>query len=73
MKHKDLIAKSFNEPVSKIKDNLIVHNYNWDSMTKINLISSVDEKYKKSIDHKKFKKIKTFKDLDNLISKTIRG
>ena len=73
MKHKQLIAKSFNEPVSKIKDNLIVHNYNWDSMTKINLISSVDEKYKKSIDHKKFKKIKTFKDLDNLISKTIRG
>ena len=48
MKHKVLIAKSFNEPVSKIKDNLIVHNYNWDSMTKINLISSVDEKYKKS-------------------------
>ena len=42
-------------------------------MTKINLISSVDEKYKKSIDQKKFKKIKTFKDLDNLISKTIRG
>ena len=72
MKHKVLIAKSFNEPVSKIKDNLVVQNYNWDSMTKINLISSVDEKYKKSIDHKKFKKIRTFKDLDNLISKTIR-
>ncbi len=73
MKHKVLIAKSFNESVKNIKDDLTVENYNWDSMTKINLISSVDEKYKKSIDHRKFKSIKTFKDLDNLISKTIRG
>ncbi len=73
MKHKVLIAKSFNESVKNIRDDLTVKNYNWDSMTKINLISSVDEKYKKSIDHRKFKSIKTFKDLDNLISKTIRG
>ena len=73
MKHKVLIARSFNESIKNIKDDLTVENYNWDSMTKINLISSVDEKYKKSLDHRKFKSIKTFKDLDNLISKTIRG
>ena len=31
------------------------------------------EKYKKTIDHRKFKKIKTFKDLDNLITITIKN
>ncbi len=73
MKHKHLIAKSFNESIKNIKDNFHVEKYNWDSMTKINLITSIDEKYKKTIDHRKFKKIKTFKDLDNLISDTIKN
>ena len=42
-------------------------------MTKINIITSIDEKYKKTIDHRKSKKIKTFKDLDNLITITIKN
>ena len=71
MKHKNLIAKSFNEPLKKISEKLQVNDFNWDSMTKINLISNVDEKYKKMLDHKKFKSVKTFKDLDNLITKTV--
>ena len=73
MKHKQLIAKSFNESIKNIKEGLQVEDYNWDSMTKINIITSIDEKYKKTIDHRKFKKIKTFKDLDNLITITSRS
>ena len=73
MKHKQLIAKSFNESIKNIKEGLQVEDYNWDSMTKINIITSIDEKYKKTIDNRKFKKIKTFKDLDNLITITIKN
>ena len=41
-------------------------------MTKINLITFVDKKYNKTLDYKKFDKLKTFGDLNNLITKTIK-
>ena len=72
MIHEDLIAKSFNEAKSKIKKNILVSKYNWDSMTIINLITNIDKKFKKNIDYKKFDKIKTFGDLDKLIQKTLK-
>ena len=72
MIHRDLIAKSFNEAKSKIKKNILVSKYNWDSMTIINLITNIDKKFKKNIDYKKFDKIKTFGDLDKLIQKTLK-
>ena len=68
----NLIAKSFNEPKSKIKKDVFLSKFNWDSMTKINLITNINEKFKKNIDYKKFDKIKTFGDLDELIKKTIK-
>ena len=71
MKHKNLIAESFNEPKKNISEKSQLKDFNWDSMTKINLISNVDEKYKKMLDYKKFKNLKTFKDLDNLITKIV--
>jgi acyl carrier protein len=72
MIYKDLIAKSFNEAKNKIQKNILVSKYNWDSMTKINLITNIDNKFKKTIDYKKFDKIKTFEDLDKLIQKTLK-
>ena len=72
MIHRDLIAKSFNEAKSKIQKNIFVSKYNWDSMTRINLITNIDKKFKKNIDYKKFDKIKTFGDLDKLIQKTLK-
>lgn len=41
-------------------------------MTKINLITLIDKKYNKSLDYKKFDKLKTFGDLNNLIIKTLK-
>ena len=72
MKYIDLIAKSFNESKNDIKKNLLLTKFNWDSMTKINLITFVSKKYNKNLDYKKFEKLKTFNDLNNLIAKTIK-
>ena len=72
MIYRDLIAKSFNEAKNKIHKNIFLSKYNWDSMTKINLITNIDKKFKKNIDYKKFDKIKTFGDLDELIQKTLK-
>jgi acyl carrier protein len=72
MKHINLIAQSFNESKSDLKENLPLAKYNWDSMTKINLITLIDKKYNKSLDYKKFDKLKTFGDLNNLIIKTLK-
>ena len=41
-------------------------------MTVINLIGILDEKFSKSLDLKKLKKIVYFKDIDELIEKTIK-
>jgi|TARA_B110000971_G_scaffold97924_1_gene100784 acyl carrier protein len=70
--YKDLIAKSFNEPKKSIKENLLLTKFNWDSMTKINLITFIDNRYKKTLDYRKFEKLKTFGDLNKLITKTLK-
>ena len=72
MKHIDIISKSFGVDKKKIKDNDKVDKLIWDSMTKINLISLVNEKFSRAIDHTKLEKIVYFKDLDKLIETTIR-
>ena len=41
-------------------------------MTKINLISIVNEKFSKTLDHTKLSKIVHFKDINDLIEKTIK-
>ena len=72
MKHINIISKSFNLDKKKILPNKNVQSFNWDSMTKINLISNVDEKFSKIIDHTKLDKIINFKDIDDLIEKTLK-
>ena len=72
MKHINIISKSFGLNKKKIKDNEKVEKFIWDSMTKINLITFVNEKFSKTLDHTKFEKIVYFKDIDNLIEKTIK-
>jgi acyl carrier protein len=72
MKHINIISKSFGVDKKKIKDNDRVDKFIWDSMTKINLISLINEKFSKAIDHTKLEKIVYFKDIYNLIEKTIR-
>ena len=72
MKHISIISKSFDLDKKDIKGQNKVEKFNWDSMTKIKLISFVNEKFSKSIDHTKFKKLINFKDIDDLIEKTIK-
>jgi acyl carrier protein len=72
MKHKNLIANSFNENEKKINEKKLLSEYNWDSMTKISLITAINKKFKKNIDYRKFNNLKTFEDLDKLISKTLK-
>ena len=72
MKHINIISKSFDLNKKKIKDSEKVDKFIWDSMTKIKLISIVNEKFSKTIDHTKLEKIVYFRDIDNLIEKTIR-
>ena len=73
MKYKTIISKSFNENSSMIKKDMSLDKFNWDSMTKINLITNIDKKYKVTLNYKKFEKLKTFEDLDNLISKSLKN
>ena len=72
MKHINIISKSFNLDKKKIKKNDKVEKFNQDSMTKINLISNVDEKFSKILNHTKLEKIIFFKDIEDLIEKTIK-
>ena len=76
IKHLDLIKKSFElkkKDVDKItkNENIELENYNWDSLTVINLITLVSDKYKKNVKPDKLKKLKTFKNLDNFLNKLI--
>tara|TARA_Y100000590_G_C15101159_1_gene781289 strand:- start:32 stop:280 length:249 start_codon:yes stop_codon:yes gene_type:complete len=76
IKHLDLIKKSFGlkkKDIEKIKknENTKLENFNWDSIVVINLISYVSDKYNKNILPEKLQKIKTFKDLENFLSKLI--
>lgn len=77
IKYLNIIEKSFElkkKDVNKIikKENMELENYNWDSVTVINLITNVSDKYKKNIEPQKLKKIKTFKDLDNFLINLIK-
>jgi len=69
MKHIKIIQKIFNLNKKKINGNDKVDEYNWDSMAKINLINAVDDKFSKTLDHKKIEKIIYIKDIDELIKK----
>ena len=71
MKHIDIISDSFNLNKKKIKANDKVNEL-MDSMVIISLISNVDAKFSKIIDDKKLENIVYFKDIDNLIEKTIK-
>ena len=75
-KYFDIIKKSFElkkKDVDKITkdENIELENYNWDSITFINLITLVSDKYKKNIKPDKLTKLKTFKNLDNFLNKLI--
>ncbi len=77
IKYLNIIEKSFElkkKDLNKIikKENMELENYNWDSVTVINLITNVSDKYKKNIEPQKLKKIKTFKDLDNFLINLIK-
>ena len=71
MKHIDIISESFNLDKKKIKPNDKVNEL-MDSMVIISLISNVDAKFSKILDDKKFENIVYFKDIDDLIEKTIK-
>ena len=76
IKYLNVIEKSFElkkKDVNKIikNENIELENYNWDSVTVINLITIVSDKYKKNIQPEKLKKLKTFKNLDNFLIKLI--
>ena len=45
MKHIDIISKSFGINKKKFKATDKFENFNWDSMTVINLISNLDENF----------------------------
>jgi len=71
MKHIDIISESFNLEKKKIKPNDKVEKF-MDSMVIISLISNVDAEFSKILDDKKFENIVYFKDIDDLIEKTIK-
>lgn len=71
MKHIDIISESFNLDKKKIKPNDKVNEL-MDSMVIISLISNVDAKFSKILDDKKFENIVYFKDIDDLIEKTLK-
>ena len=77
IKYLNVIEKSFElkkKEINKIikNENIELENYNWDSVTVINLITIVSDKYKKNIQPEKLKKLKTFKNLDNFLIKLIK-
>lgn len=72
MKYRKLIAKSFKEKFVKIEKNKKLTDFNWDSLTKISLITDVHKMFNKNLDYTKFDKIKTFDQLNKLIEKTVK-
>tara|TARA_B110000285_G_C14986997_1_gene544361 strand:+ start:235 stop:480 length:246 start_codon:yes stop_codon:yes gene_type:complete len=77
LKHPKLIKKIFllsDNSLKKINNNklLYLEKFNWDSMTIINLITLLDDKYNIQIKPNILLNIKTFKDLDNFLSKKIK-
>ena len=72
MKYLSLISKCFKQKFNNEDLNKSLNEFIWDSLTKITLMTELNKKYKKNVDFKKLEKIKTFKELDNLIEKTIK-
>ena len=72
MEFKNIISKSFNISSKLVDEKKNIHDFNWDSVTKINLISYIEDKYNKVIDFNKLNKANTFKDLNNIILKTLK-
>lgn len=71
MKHIDIISESFNLDKKKIRADEKVTEL-MDSMVIISLISNVDAKFSVILDDKKFENIVYFRDIDDLIEKTIK-
>ena len=77
LKHSKLIKKIFplnDNSLKKINKNklLSLEKFNWDSLTIINLITLLDEKYNIQIKPNILRDIKTFKNLDDFLSKKIK-
>lgn len=70
MKNTKLIASVLNTKKTKeIKPERDLHDFTWDSMAMITLISIFDEKFKKKIKPDKIRTLKTIGDLDKFISR----
>ena len=70
LKNFKLIAEILDEKPSDIKKiNTIsdINNFKWDSLAFINLITIYNSKFKKTINIKNIKKIKTLNQLDDLL------
>ena len=72
MKNIKIISEILEENKKKIKKEDKLDQYNWDSMAKINLITLINEKYKKNINIQKLQSLRNIDDLDKLIENTIK-
>ena len=72
MKNFKIISEILEENKKNIKKEDKLDQYNWDSMAKINLITFINEKYKKNINIQKLQSLKNVDDLDKLIENTIK-
>ena len=71
MKYIRIISKAFNQKFVKTDTIKKLDDLIWDSLVKITLITEINKKYKKTLDFRKFEKIKTLNQLDKLIENTI--
>ena len=76
LKHFNIIKKSFvlnKTAINKITKNkkLNLEEFNWDSITIINLLTILSDDYKVNVEPKVLQKIKTFEELDNFLSRKI--
>ena len=55
--------------IKKIKKDININNFKWDSLAFINLITIYNSKFKKNLDMKKIIKIKSIFELDRLLDK----
>jgi len=72
MKNIKIIIEILEENKKNIKKEDKLIQYNWDSMAKINLITIINEKYKKNINIQKMQSLRNIDDLDKLIENTIK-
>ena len=72
MKNFKIISEILEENKKNIKKEDKLNQYNWDSMAKINLITFINEKYKKNINIQKLQSLRCIDDLDKLIENTIK-